>query len=163
LNAGEGKRLTVTGTKGNTDSKDLSFIVNGKGVKVSKSGYVVATTPGSEATVTVKAGKVSDSIRISVPSAEKYLSLNKTSANIKIPKSTATKNSTVALKLTTPKKKEDQPNVTWSVAGDPEGITVFNGVVSVGSYANPGCYTVTATPEDASSGYNPAYCELIVK
>ncbi len=159
LNIGEGKRLTVTGTKGNTDSKDLSFSVKGKGVKVSKSGYVVATTPGSEATVTVKAGKVSDSIRISVPSAEKYLSLNKTSANIKIPKPAATKNSTVALKLTTPKKKEDQPNVTWSIAGDPEGITVFNGVVSVGSYANPGCYVVKASAD----GYNTACCELIVR
>lgn len=163
LNAGEGKRLTVTGTKGNTDSKDLSFSVNGKGVKVSKSGYVVATVPGSEAIVTVKAGKVSDSIRISVPSAEKYLSLNKTSANIKTPKPAAMKNSSVALKLTVPKKKEDQPNVTWSVAGDPEGISVFNGVVSVGSYANPGCYVVVATPEDTSSGYNPVCCELIVK
>lgn len=55
LTVGEGKRIIVTTTMGNTDTKDVSFSVRGKGVKVSKSGYVVATIPNADATVTGKA------------------------------------------------------------------------------------------------------------
>ncbi|MCR4764312.1 MAG: InlB B-repeat-containing protein, partial [Lachnospiraceae bacterium] len=58
LAAGEGKLLAVTGTKDNTIAGNLVFSVNGKGVKVSKSGFVLGMIPGSTATVTVKSGKV---------------------------------------------------------------------------------------------------------
>lgn len=160
LKVGEGKRLIVNGTKDNTDSKEMAFSIKGKGVKVSKSGYVTAVTPGSSAVVTVKSGKLSDSIQVRVSDdyKDKYLALSKTSVNVTLPKPGA-KPKTVAIKLTLPKKAE-QPTVTWSVARAPQGITIDQvGKICVDSTASPGCYTVKATAE----GFNTACCELIIK
>ncbi len=159
------KRLTVTTTKGNTDTKDLSFSVKmrkGKGVKVSKSGFVTAASPDAEAEVTVKSGKVKKTVTVKEdPYSGSVLALNKTSVNVKLPKKGA-KPKTAALKITVPKK--GQPKVTWGIMDSPEGITVDpDGRVTVTDGASPGCYTVTATPDDTSSGYNPACCEAIVR
>jgi hypothetical protein len=169
LGVGEGKRLTVTTTKGNTDTKDLSFSVKmkkGKGVKVSKSGFVTAASPDAEAEVTVKSGKVKKTVTVKVdPYSGNVLALNKTSLSAKRPK-TGGKPKTVSLKISAPKK--NPPTVIWSITSppeekDPEGITVKDGKVTVTAGASPGCYTVTATPDDTSSGYNPACCEVIVR
>ncbi len=74
LTVGEGKRLAVIGTKDNTESKELSFSVKGKGMKISKSGYLVATVPGSMGTVTVKSGKIQDYILVRV--SDDYMERN---------------------------------------------------------------------------------------
>ncbi len=161
LNIGEGKRLVVIGTKNNTDTKALSFSVKGKGVKVSPSGYVAATVPGSSATVSVKLGKVQKSIEIRV--AEKsgdYLTLANTSIAAVAPKPGA-KAKTVALKFATPKK--NQPSVTWSVSGTSAWISIIDGKLYVESTTPPGCYILKANPMDKSGGINAAYCELIIK
>ena len=60
--------------------------------------------------------------------------------------------------------KKDQPKVSWNVTDSPKGITVdSDGKVTVTADASPGCYTVTVTPEETGSGYNPVSCEVIVK
>lgn len=94
LGVGEGERLIVTTTKRNTDPKELSFRVKmkkGKGIKVSKSGFVVATEPNAEAVVTVSLGKYSSSVTVrsaDAPEDEYYydLTMNKTVITAKIPK-----------------------------------------------------------------------------
>ena len=134
------------------------FSVQGKGVKVSKSGYVVGTIPGSSATVTVKDRKVTTTVDLKVSDfTGNYLTINKNTINVYLPKPGA-KEKTATLKLATPKMNQERPSVVWSVEGAPEGITVNDGKISVGSNASPGCYEITATSE----GYNTAYCELIV-
>ena len=161
INAGEGRRLAVISTEDNTDIKDLIFCSNGKGVKVSKSGYVVGVIPGSKATVTVKLGKIKATIPVTVSSnSGSYLTLNKNTLEVAVSKSGV---KTATLQITTP-KKASQPRVIWSIVGNPEGITIdSNGKVSVKAAASPGCYVIIAAPEESSSGFNTAYCELIVK
>nr|MCR5486287.1 hypothetical protein [Lachnospiraceae bacterium] len=162
LSVGEGQRLIVTTTKGNTDPKDLSFSVKGRGVKVSKSGFVTAVTAGAKADVTVKAGKYKGKITVRAKDhAGSILALNKTSVNVKRPKEGA-KPKTAALKVTMPKK--NPPEVKWSITDSPKGIAVDpDGKVTVTSDASPGCYTVTAAPKDTGGAYNPVCCELIVR
>ncbi|MBR5420431.1 MAG: hypothetical protein IK115_04715 [Lachnospiraceae bacterium] len=157
LSIGEAKRIVVTGTADNTDTKELSFSVKGKGVKVSKSGYVMATKPDATAIVTVKSGNLKKTVNISVNSHEgDYMTLNKTSVIVKV----GAKEKTVVLKLASPKKKADQPtDVEWSVVGEPAGITVDGGKVSVSSEAQVGSYLIKAE----SAEMNNAYCEIIVK
>ncbi|MCR5303310.1 MAG: hypothetical protein K6E33_02005, partial [Lachnospiraceae bacterium] len=161
LKVGEGKRITVTGTGGNTVTKALTFKVKGRGIKVSKSGYVTALLPGEEATVTVKSGKVSAEMTVNVEEYEgNYLTLNKVSVNVKRPKSTAKKPKTITLNLKTPKKKLWPEKLNWEIVGSPVGITIDEkGKVSVDSTASPGCYSAKVSAE----GYNDAYCELIVQ
>ncbi len=166
LIVGEGKRLAVIGTEGNTDTGDLSFSVNGKGVKVSKSGYVVATAPNSRATVTVKSGTIKDTISVKVSSfGGKYLTINKNSIVVTAPKPGGSSR-TVKLQLATP-KKIDQPWVSWSIMGSPKGISVNEntGEITVDSSALPGCYVVVVAPKEmfTSDSYKEAHCELIVK
>ncbi len=162
LKPGEGKRLIVTDTMGNTDPKDISFSVTGKGVSVSKSGYVVATLPGSEAKVTVKSGEASDSVNVKVSDSSKtYLSINKTSVSVSVPNAKVTKPKKIPLKLSVPRKKSDRPEVEWGIVGNHAGITIDwrSGQISVGRNASPGCYSVTASAD----GYDAAYCEIILR
>ena len=162
LNAGEGVRLSVSGTPKNTDTKELSFSSDEKGIKVSKSGYVIATLPGLNGTVTVKAGKVKATIRVkSLPgSSTKNMVLSKTSISMSAPKGTGEKSA--KLKIAVPKKKAEQPQVAFGILGEPKGISVSpSGDIRVNGSALPGCYTLVALPE--ADGYNPVYCELIVK
>ena len=159
LAVGQGKWLKVTCTKDNTDPKDPVFSVKGKGIKVSKSGYVVATEPGAKGTVTVKSGKVLSSIDVEAATPKKYLALGQTSVTVSAPKSGAK-----TAKITVAYPKKDQPKVKWTVAPADLGVTVNeNGIVSVSELAKPGLYEIIATPSDAESGYNEATCELIVK
>ncbi len=165
LTVGTGERLKVTGTGGNTDAKKLSFSVKGRGIKVSKSGYVFAATPEGYGAVTVKCGKAKAEIRVNATggTATKTLALNKMTMNMKIPKPNAKKPSTSALKISVPKKKNDKPELSWSMVGSPKGIEVDrNGVVKVTTDALPGCYEVRATAPDGS-GFNDVYCEVIVQ
>jgi hypothetical protein len=123
---------------------------------------VTAVTPGAEADVTVKAGKINKKVSVKVEDhSGSILALNKTYVNVKLPKQGA-KPKTVALKVTMPKK--DPPKVIWSITDSPKGITVdSDGKVMVTADASPGCYTVTATPEETNSDYDPVCCEVIVK
>ena len=164
LSVGQGKRLTVVCTPGNTFPNDLTFSVKGKGIKVSKSGYVSATIPGESGIVTVKSGKISESIEIKVGEySGNYITLNKTSVIVDSPGKGA-KPKTIAFMLINSKKKADQPTIKWEVVNSPEGIKINeNGVVSVSSEANPGCYEIIAMPEKDENDYNSASCELIVK
>lgn len=162
VNAGECTRLVVTGTEKNTDTKELSFKSDEKGIKVSKSGCVIATAPGVSGTVTVKAGKVSAQIRIrsNPDTPERFISLNKTSLALSAPK--GLKDKTTKLKVTVPKKKADQPKIDYSVLGlSPDIYAEDDGLIKVGSVAHPGCYTIVAIP--TTGDYHPVYCELIVK
>lgn len=171
LTVGTGKRLILTGQTGCTDAMKPSFSVKGKGVKVSRSGYVVAETPGANAEVFVKCGKVKKSIKVSVSGEyeNSYILINKNTISVKAPKPGAAKPKTAVLKLSMPKK--DRPDAEWMVMGTdasgktvtPDGISLEpstgqSTVISVGESASPGCYIVTA----AAGGYNTAYCELVV-
>ena len=159
----KGVLLNVTGTVGNTDPKDLTFSVKGKGIKVTKYGYIIATEPGAKGTVTVKSGKVSASIDVTANTPEKYLVLKQTSVTVAIPKPGA-KAKTTAISIAVPGKGQDQPNVNWRIDPEVPGVTVNeNGIVSVSSEAKLGHYEVVATPSDEKGGYNTATCELIVK
>ncbi|MBO4266820.1 MAG: Ig-like domain-containing protein [Lachnospiraceae bacterium] len=159
LAVGVGTRLQVTGTRNNTETKDPVFSVKGKGIKVSKSGYVVATTPGAKGTVTVKSGKASSSIDVEAATPKRYLVLGQTSVTVAAPKSGA---KTAKITIASPKK--DQPKVKWSITPADLGVTINeNGIVSVSDLAKPGLYEVVATPSEEGSGYNTATCELIVK
>ncbi|MBO4266818.1 MAG: Ig-like domain-containing protein [Lachnospiraceae bacterium] len=163
LAVGKGELLKVTDTVGNTDPKDLAFSVKGKGIKVTKFGYVIATEPGAKGTITVKSGKVSSSIDVAADTPEEYLLLKQTSVTVAIPKPGA-KAKTAAVSIAVPKKKQDQPNVTWKIDPQVPGVTInANGVVSVSSEASPGHYEIVATPSEENSGYNTATCELYVK
>lgn len=181
LSVGGGERIKVYATMDNTDPKDLTFSVKGKGVKVSKSGYVSATVPGSEAEVTVKSGKIKKTIKVKVNEDHKdrYLTLNKITIAVKAHGDSSKKPAKLQLKLSTPKKKAEQPSVTWSIEEDPsedslKGIIDVdeNGLVTVNYRAKPGCYRVKAEAkaENLSAGeassdtsLNEAYCEVIVK
>ncbi|MBQ7556901.1 MAG: InlB B-repeat-containing protein, partial [Lachnospiraceae bacterium] len=179
LSVGEGARLIVTGTAGNTDPKDISFSVKmtkGKGIKVSKSGFVTAVSPGAAGEITIKLGKVAikTPVKVSVsdwPSGSPVspLTVNKTSVSVKAPKpGKAAK--TAVLKIATPKKAADRPkSVKWVLTDYPEDakakVTVSGGTITVPVGASPGCYTVilSAAGEDAEKGYNTAFCEVIVR
>ncbi len=163
LTAGSGVRIGINETADNTDPKSFTFSVKGKGIKVSRSGYVSAITPGSHGTVTVKVGKISKSVDVNVSDTTNYIALNKTSVSVKIPKASAKKPNTVSLKLSVPKRASDQPSVYWSVGGAPKGISVSqSGIVSVDGTANPGCYVIAADA-GGTDGYGRATCEIMVK
>ena len=165
LTVGKGRRLAVTGTKDNTDSRELSFSVQGKGIKVSKSGYVIGTVPGATGTVKVKAGKVTDSVDIRILDyGNSYFNINRNSVSLKPPKAGA-KPRTAALKVAVPDKKMGMPSVSWSVPGSPEGIIIDSrsGKVSVSDSASPGCYIVTAEPTSLDKGFRTVCCEVVVK
>ena len=151
----------------NTDTKDLSFSVkmkSGKDIKVSKSGFVTASSPNAaEAAVTVKlSGKIKKEITVRCPGRKENLfSLKQTSVNAKRPKSGA-KAKIIAFKASVPKK--NPPAFTLKVVGNPKGIIPGeDGMISVTDAASSGCYTVIATPDDKTLGFNTASCELIVK
>ena len=159
LDVGVGEWLQVKLTGDNTDPKAPVFSVKGKGIKVSKTGHVVATAPGAKGTITVKSGKASSSIDVAASTPEKYMLLKQTSITVTKPKSGVR---TARIIIASPKK--DQPKVDWSIYSTDLGVTVNeNGVVSVSSEAKPGLYEIVATPSDAGSGYNEATCELVVK
>ncbi|MCR5304517.1 MAG: Ig-like domain-containing protein [Lachnospiraceae bacterium] len=158
LAVGAGQYLTVFDTMDNTNAKDLSFSVKGKGLKVSKSGYVMGTVPGVTGTVTVKCGSVKDVIPVTVDDTDlTYVCFTKPSFSVKAPKLLSYKTSKVVLKTNV--KKKDYSMLTWKIPGNPEGLEVVEGTVYVTEDAVPGSYIVKAT----SSGYNTACCELIVK
>ena len=163
LTVGQGTWLKVVADEDNTDPKNPAFSFKGKGVKVSKTGYVVATDPGAKGTITVKAGKVSKTIDVTADSPEKYMTLKQTSVTVNVPKPGA-KAKTAAISVSVPKKKQDQPEVIWTTEPKISGVEISaNGIVSVSSEAKPGVYEIVATPADAGSGYNVATCELVVK
>jgi len=164
ISVGQGMWLTVTGTNKNTSADNLSFSVKGKGLKISKTGYLVATAPEGSGTVTVKAGRISNTISVKVSAHEgNYLALDKTSVSLGVPKQGA-KPSTTTLKVSIPKNKADKPVLRYSIAGAPSGITISDqGVISVDGTARPGCYEISAYPADADTQFNKADCELVVK
>nr|MCR4850144.1 hypothetical protein [Lachnospiraceae bacterium] len=113
--------------------------------------------PGSSGFVTVKAGKETGKVPVTVSDRSgSCLILNKTSVNAAAPKA-GKKAKTLTLKVSKPKQMSS--NVKWRVLGDPTGITVRDGKVRVSSNASPGCYIVRAE----SDGYTSACCEVIVK
>ena len=166
LESGEGYRLNVFWNDDNTDPKDLSFGVKmryGKGIKCSKSGFIIAANYElSEATVIIKAGKVSKKVSVIVSGHPgNTMLLNKSNVTVAKPKETG-KPVTVKLKANSP--RNGSPAVDLSVEGNPKGIETGNdGIIKVTSEASPGCYTVVATVKDPYPGYNTACCELIVK
>ncbi|MBO4266821.1 MAG: Ig-like domain-containing protein [Lachnospiraceae bacterium] len=164
LTVGQGTWIGVVADKDNTDSNNLTFGVKGKGIKVSKTGHVIATEPGAKGTITVKAGKASKTIDVAADSPEKYMTLKQTSVTVTAPKPGA-KAKTTAISIAVPKKRQDQPEVIWSLDWNVPGVGIDekSGVVSVTDAASPGIYQVVATPSDPDSGYNAATCELIVK
>ena len=160
LNVGEGKRLVVNTTLGNTDYRSLTFKVSGKGVKVSRSGYVTATAPGAYATVTVKGGGFSKTLDVEVHSADnKYMTVGNPLKEIKAPAVSKGKSKKLTFLLASPKRKGDRPAVTWDIQGKHDGIKIDGNVVTVDPSVTPGSYIVTADGE----GFNSAYSELIVK
>ncbi|MBQ7557234.1 MAG: Ig-like domain-containing protein [Lachnospiraceae bacterium] len=164
LSPGRGVRLKVTGTKGNTDPREPAFSVKGKGIRVSKSGYVSAVLPGSLGVVTVKCCGIQTSVNIMVDAGTgNLLSLKKSSFTVKPPKESSKNPKTVTIKLDSPGKKSEQPLLAWDIAGSHTGLSVNEGVVSVGSTARPGCYIITATPSGEGSPFNPVSCEVIVR
>ena len=163
LSPGEGVRLKVYGTENNTNSVAPSFSVKGKGIKVSKTGFIIGGKPGSTAMVTVKLGKDTASVRVSVneSATHDYLQLNKMFASISLPKPSTTAGKIVNLSIVAPKNIYVK-DLTWTVLGNPEGVSCIDGVVRIGSSAAPGSYIIIATPGEGSI-YNPAYCEILVK
>lgn len=160
LNVGQGIQLNVSMTEGNTMSGNLSFSVKGKALKVSKSGYIVATAPG-EGTVTVKSGKITDKIDIKVSNLDgNILTLNKSFITMSVPKAGAKPKSS-KLKISSPKK--NPPKVAWEAVGAPMGIDIDQtGTISVNSMANPGCYEIIVSPLESDNAYNSVCCQLIV-
>jgi hypothetical protein len=159
MSLGEGRRMRVYSTLRNTDAKDLSFKLSGKGFKISKSGYVSALEPNSSCTVTVKAGKLTKDVTIkSADHKGDTLTFAKPSVNAKLPKDASGKPKTIALKLVSSKK--EVPAAAYSIKDAPKGITVDkDGKVTISADASAGCYEIIAT----AAGYNIAECELIVK
>ena len=159
LKPGEGKRIIVKTDHGNTDVKTLSFKVKGKGIKVTKSGYVTATAPGAFGTVTVKCGKAAKKINVTVmdTGVEKALYLNKTGVS-----KASKKASSYRLAIKTEKGTDAPSDVKYSIIGDSDndGVSVSdNGTVSITPGAKPGCYSIKAS----SDGFVDAYSELVVK
>lgn len=167
LQVGDGAYIQVYATPGNTDPRDPAFSVKGKGFKVSRSGFVVATLPGASGTVTAKSGKykVEVQVRSAAVSADKpYLTVSKPFVSVKIPKASSKKDASVALKLATPKK--DKPEVVWRISEyDHKGVTIDDktGKVSVSGDAAPGCYTVVCEAKDENPDLNTAVCEITLK
>lgn len=166
LTAGQGTWLEVVGTQDNTDSKEPTFSVKGKGIKVSKTGYVVATVPGAKGTVTAKLGKKSASVEVAAGSAENCLVLKQTSVTMTAPKAGG-KAKTKTISIGIPSKKADQPKVKWSVdyiEGE-KGVSIDEdtGTVTVTDQAIPGVYEIKAVPEELGSSFNEATCELVIK
>ncbi len=136
----------------------------GKGITCSKSGFLTASSPEkAEAVITVKSGKIKKEIEVRYSGRpENLFTLKQTSVNVKKPKNSKAKAKKVAFKATMPKK--NPPAFTLSVAGNPKGITRDDaGKLSVTDAVSPGCYTVIATPDDKTLGYNTSVCELIIK
>jgi hypothetical protein len=172
LSVGEAGMIFVEDTANNTDPKDLSFSVKGKGIKVSKSGAVAAIIPGSVGTVTVKAGKIKREVRVTVSGdhASDYLMLNKALLSVK----PGTKGKTVSLTLkrvVTPKKKVELPGISeiqvqgdisgQGIKGEPDKSKPGKINVTVPAGTVPGTYLIVVEPEDTE--LNPVCCELIVK
>ena len=163
LGVGEGRRLLIMLPKDNTDQKDLSFRVKGKNVKCSKSGFVAVTDPGAEGTVTIKAGKTAKekAVKAGAYAPDRFIKLNKTSVNVKVPKA-AGKTATAKLNVRTLPKGSDPLAVNWTAPDGVPGIkpvTDKPGSFAIDSTVPPGSYTVTAGAE----GFNTACCELLVK
>ena len=159
LKPGEGKRIIVKTDHGNTDTKALSFKAKGKGIKVTKSGYVIATAAGVSGTVTVKCGKVTKVINVTVDDvgAEKNMFFNRLSTS-KVSK----KASSYKLAVKTAGDVDTPASVSYSIIGGSEsdGVSVSDdGTVNIAADAKPGCYSIKASAE----GYTAAYSELIVK
>ena len=132
------------------------------GIKVSSTGYVTGVIPGGSGSVTVKSGKVSSTISVQVKEGtDRIFRLNKTFSSVVIPH-TGNNAKIIKLKPVVPNKAADWPKITWSVLGNPKGVIVKSGIISVDSSAMPGSYIIKATPVE-DSGYNSAYCEILVK
>ena len=172
LSVGEIGMILVEDTANNTDPKDLSFSVKGKGIKVSKSGAVAAVIPGSSGTVTVKAGKIKREVEVTVSGdhASDYLMLNKALLSVKPGK----KDKTVSLTLkrvVTPKNKVELPGISeiqvqgdisdQGIKGEADKSTPGKINVTVPAGTVPGTYLIVVEPEDTE--LNPVCCELIVK
>ncbi|MBQ7558417.1 MAG: Ig domain-containing protein, partial [Lachnospiraceae bacterium] len=182
LAVGEGESLEVFTTEDNTDTKDVSFSVKplanaaGKkvsGVKVSKSGFLMATLPDCAALVTVKCGKTKPvTVKVTVSPWEgegEYLTLKKTFINVKRPK---TGIKTMPIDIASPKKQKDkaQPEIECFIDDEvPESEIRFGKdqkgrySVSVSSTAKPGCYRVRTVAAEGSGDWNETGFELIVK
>ena len=159
LKPGEGKRLVFTENKANTIGKAPTFKARGKGIKVTKSGYVVGVTPGALGTVTIKAGNVKETVSVEVTTDGQgnNIFLNKISVSKKMGKA-----STYKLAVKTKKRANAPASVSYRIVGDTatDGISVANdGIVSIAADAKPGCYTIIASAE----GFTDGYSELIVK
>ena len=159
LKPGEGKRLVFTENKANTIGKAPTFKVKGKGIKVTKSGYVVGVTPGASGTVTIKAGNVKKTVSVEVTNdgEGKNIFLNKISVSKKMGKA-----STYKLVVKTKKRANAPASVSYRIVGDTatDGISVANdGTVSIAADAKPGCYSIIASAD----GFTDGYTELIVK
>ena len=159
ISPGSGKRIVPEFDRNNTVSKPLVFKSKGKGIKVTKSGYVVVTSAGASGYVDIKCGSVVKRVKVSAKSyPDKNIIFRKTTANVKVP--AAGKNAKkVKIQLKKIKNAEVPSSVTWGIIGDHEGIEVNNGVVEISSSAHPGLYTVTASADGFSSGC----CEIVVK
>lgn len=163
LSVGQGRRIRVTGLNDCTNPGNPSFRVKGKGIRVSKAGYVVGVVPGSKGTVTVRFGKMTCTVDVSVSSfTGDYLSVGKISAGTKIPKKDSAKPKKVAFKLK--KKKGLTVDMKWSITGASGDLYIdeSTGVVSVTGNAKPGCYIVTGRPLGEDNRYNTVYSELIL-
>ena len=159
LKPGEGKRLVFTENKANTIGKAPTFKAKGKGIKVTKSGYVVGVTPGASGTVTIKAGNVKETVSVEVTTDGQgnNIFLNKISVSKKMGKA-----STYKLAVKTKKRANAPASVSYRIVGDTatDGISVANnGTVSIDANAKPGCYSIIASAD----GFTDGYSELIVK
>lgn len=159
ISPGSGKRIVPEFDKNNTVSKPLVFKSKGKGIKVTKSGYVLVTSAGASGYVDIKCGSVVKRVKVSAKSyPDKNIILKKTTANTKVP--AAGKNAKkIKIQVKKIKNAETPSSITWGIIGDHEGIEVNNGVVEISSSARPGLYTVTASADGFSSGC----CEIVVK
>lgn len=164
LSPGGGQYITLRDTPDNTSTANVSFTAKGKGLKVSKSGFVMATYPGVQGYVTVKAGKLRRTIPVTVgPSGsindQGFVAFTKPSWSVTAPEVGTEKRSSVVLKTNLKKKNYISSLWNWVVDGSPEGIEIRDGKVYVSDSAVPGCYVVRAS----AYGYNIAECELLVK
>ncbi len=160
LKVGEGVKLKLITTSGYTEDRLISWVVKGRGVKVSDSGYLTAErkTDG-DALVYVKSGNiVSEPLRVTVSGGEQYMVFRDPSVKVR-PKDAGT---TKMIRLD---KGSGINNVTWHLMGaENTGISIeklsnSKAKLIVPAGAEKGRYRILAS----SPGTATAECELLIE